>query len=222
MDKGANVNAQNDKEETPLHFAARNNNKEVVDALIKAGANINVKDKDEKTPFDLTTNEEIKTLFQKAAESPDAGLIDEPSTDSKGVQEEDAGTEKKEKQEGDAKSESDIAEKGTGVSNGSQPTGPTQNNGGQPATSAEKGTDVATGSAQPIAPIEPAQTEEQPSSFFGSLFSILMKPFSLIASFFGGVFSWLFGSDEPIQSSSESDQPVVLEPPNSSGDHDII
>ncbi|WP_353272574.1 hypothetical protein [Wolbachia endosymbiont (group A) of Urophora cardui] len=114
------------------------------------------------------------------------------------------------------------AGQGTGVSNGSQPTGPTQNNGGQPATSAEKGTDVATGSAQPIAPIEPAQTEEQPSSFFGSLFSILMKPFSLIASFFGGVFSWLFGSDEPIQSSSESDQPVVLEPPNSSGDHDII
>ncbi len=67
-----------------------------------------------------------------------------------------------------------------------------------------------------------SQTEEQPSSFFGSLFSILMKPFSLIASFFGGFFSWLFGSDEPIQSSSESDQPVVLEPPNSSGDHDII
>lgn len=81
---------------------------------------------------------------------------------------------------------------------------------------------LTTGSAQPIAPTEPAQTEEQPSSFFGSLFSILMKPFSLIASFFGGFFSWLFGSDEPIQSSSESDQPVVLESSNNSGDHDII
>ncbi len=60
----------------------------------------------------------------------------------------------------------------------------------------EKGTDVTTGSAQPVASTEPAQTEEQPSSFFGSLFSILMKPFSLVASFFGGFFSWLFGSDE--------------------------
>ncbi|MGL9779767.1 MAG: ankyrin repeat domain-containing protein, partial [Wolbachia sp.] len=43
---------------------------------------------------------------------------------------------------------------------------------------------------------EPAQTEEHSSSLFDSLFSILMKPFSLIASFFGGFFSWLFGSNE--------------------------
>ncbi|RDD35703.1 ankyrin repeat domain-containing protein [Wolbachia endosymbiont of Cylisticus convexus] len=59
-----------------------------------------------------------------------------------------------------------------------------------------------------VAPTEPAQTEEQPSSFFGSLFSILMKPFSLIGSFFGGFFSWLLGSDEP---STESEQPTVLD-----------
>ncbi|WP_250294643.1 ankyrin repeat domain-containing protein [Wolbachia endosymbiont of Oedothorax gibbosus] len=65
---------------------------------------------------------------------------------------------------------------------------------------------------------EPAQTEEQPSSFFGSLFSILMKPFSLIASFFGGFFSWLFGSDEPTQSSSESDPLVESDSPPSSSD----
>ena len=63
-------------------------------------------------------------------------------------------------------------------------------------TSAEQGTDVQDNDVGPVASTEPAQTEEQPSSFFGSLFSILMKPFSLIASFFGGFFSWLFGSDE--------------------------
>ncbi len=75
---------------------------------------------------------------------------------------------------------------------------------------------------EPVAPTEPTQTEEQPSSFFGGLFSILMKPFSLIGSFFSDFFSWLFGSDESTQSSSESDQPVVLEPPSNSGDNDII
>ncbi|MBA8756904.1 MULTISPECIES: hypothetical protein [Wolbachia] len=49
-----------------------------------------------------------------------------------------------------------------------------------------------------------------------------MKPFSLVASFFGGFFSWLFCFDEPTQSSSESDQPVVLESPSSSEGNDII
>ncbi|MDE5060927.1 MULTISPECIES: hypothetical protein [Wolbachia] len=38
--------------------------------------------------------------------------------------------------------------------------------------------------------------EEQPSSFFSSLFSIVTKPFSLIISFFSGFFSWLFGFNE--------------------------
>ncbi|WP_353274980.1 hypothetical protein [Wolbachia endosymbiont (group A) of Ennomos erosarius] len=150
-------------------LSAQNNNKEIVDALIKAKANVDIKDEDEKTPLDLTTNEEIKALFKKAAEKPDdVNPVDESSTDNEGDPEEDAGTREKEKQEGDA------------------------------------------------------QPEEQPSSFFGSLFSILIKPFSLVASFFGGFFSWLFGSDEPTQSSSESDQPVVLESPSSSEGNDII
>lgn len=95
------------EKKTPLHLAAQNNNKEIVDALIKAGANINVKDKDEKTPFDLTTNEEIKTLL-KAAEPPGDGSVDKPSTDNEENSEEDAGTREKEKQEGDAQSGSDI------------------------------------------------------------------------------------------------------------------
>lgn len=76
--------------------------------------------------------------------------------------------------------------------------------------SAEKGTDIKDEGVKAVAPIEPAQTEEQPSSFFGSLFSILMKPFSLIASFFGGFFSWLFGSNEEKidESTSQTDASV--------------
>ncbi|WP_246485332.1 hypothetical protein [Wolbachia endosymbiont of Erebia cassioides] len=45
------------------------------------------------------------------------------------------------------------------------------------------------------------------------LLNIIMKPFSLIASFFGGFFSWLFGSDEP---STEYDQ--IIAPSNSGGE----
>lgn len=116
----AQVNATDDSENTPLHWAAENNNKEIVDALIKAKANVNIKDEDGRTPFDFIINEEIKALLTNA-QNPDDGSVGGSST---------------------------------------------------------------------------SQTEEQPSSFFGSLFSILMKPFSLIASFFGGFFSWLFGSNE--------------------------
>lgn len=52
-----------------------------------------------------------------------------------------------------------------------------------------------------------SEEEEQPSSFFGNLFSIITKPFSLIISFFGGFFSWLFGSngEEADESNSQSD-----------------
>jgi len=133
---GADVNATDQDGKTPLHWAALSGKEKVVEFLLSKKADVNATDQDGKTPLDLTTNDEIIALLNKAAEDPDAGSVDEPSTDSKEDQEEDAGTEKK---EGDAKSESDIAEKGTGVSNDSQPTGPTQNNGGQPTTSAGQG-----------------------------------------------------------------------------------
>ncbi|WP_338406774.1 ankyrin repeat domain-containing protein [Wolbachia endosymbiont (group A) of Longitarsus flavicornis] len=198
--EGIDVNIEDKYEKkTPLHLAAQNNNQEIVEDLIKAGANINVKDKDEKTPLDLATDEKIKTLLQPAEES---DPVDGSSTESEGGQEEekrvgdDTELQSDNSKEGE-KTSTTSAEQGTGVSNGSQPTGSTQNKGGQTSTtSAEQGTDVQDNDVGPVASTEPAQTEEQPSSFFGSLFSILMKPFSLVASFFGGFFSWLFGSDE--------------------------
>jgi len=81
----------------------------------------------------------------------------------------------------------------------------------------DKEADVQNKGVNPVASTEPAQTEEQPSSFFGSLFSILMKPFSLIASFFGGFFSWLFGSDTD-ESTSQTD--ARYEGESSSCDYD--
>ncbi|WP_070356805.1 ankyrin repeat domain-containing protein [Wolbachia endosymbiont of Drosophila incompta] len=173
--EGIDVNIK-DKlaEQTPLHWAVVKGHKEAVEALLgKDGIDVNIEDKHGNTPFKLATDEGIKTLLQPAEKSDD-GSAGGSSTDSEGGQEE-------EKRVGDdTELQSDNSKEGEKTS----------------TTSAEQGTDVQDNDVGPVASTEPAQTEEQPSSFFGSLFSILMKPFSLIASFFGGFFSWLFGSDE--------------------------
>ncbi|GKS78887.1 hypothetical protein wHma_08940 [Wolbachia pipientis] len=173
--EGIDVNIK-DKlaEQTPLHWAVVKGHKEAVEALLgKDGIDVNIEDKHGNTPFKLATDEGIKTLLQPAEKSDD-GSAGGSSTDSEGGQEE-------EKRVGDdTELQSDNSKEGEKTS----------------TTNAERGTDVQDNDVGPVASTEPAQTEEQPSSFFGSLFSILMKPFSLIASFFGVFFSWLFGSDE--------------------------
>ncbi|WP_353280459.1 ankyrin repeat domain-containing protein [Wolbachia endosymbiont (group B) of Silvanus unidentatus] len=202
LDKGADVNAIDESEKTPLHYAAKNGHIEIVKILLAVdGIDINVKDKDEKTPFDLAKTEEIKALLKKAAEKTDDSSV---STDSKGDQEKDAGQEgnvqpvtqeqdpKEEQQEISAEEESDV--KIEAADNGHSIDITLTQNGVSPRS-------------------ESSTNEEQPSSFFSSLFGILIKPFSLIGSFFGGFFSWLFGSDEP---STESDQ--IIAPSNSGGE----
>ena len=68
--------------------------------LVSYLADVNLADKDGKTPFDLATDKEIKTLLKEAAEkTDDVNPVSEPSTDSEGDQEEDAGIREKEKQE---------------------------------------------------------------------------------------------------------------------------
>ncbi len=170
--EGIDVNIK-DKlaEQTPLHWAVVKGHKEAVEALLgKDGIDVNIEDKHGNTPFKLATDEGIKTLLQPAEKSDD-GSAGGSSTDSEGGQEE-------EKRVGDdTELQSDNSKEGEKTS----------------TTSAEQGTDVQDNDVGPVASTEPAQTEEQPSSFFGSLFSILMKPFSLIASFFGGFFHGCLG-----------------------------
>lgn len=189
----ANVNAVDKDERTPLHWAANYDRKEIVEALINAEANVNAQDKYGKTPLDLASTEEIKTLLLKPPKKIDDSIA---SKDNEVGQEEDAEQEgnaqlslqeqEEESQEISAEEESDV--KIEAADNGHLPYAePTQNR-------------VST-------------NEEQPSSFFDNLLNIIMKPFSLIASFFGGFFSWLFGSDEP---STEYDQ--IIAPSNSGGE----
>ncbi|PBD16151.1 ankyrin repeat domain-containing protein [Wolbachia endosymbiont of Drosophila subpulchrella] len=186
--EGIDVNIKDKYGEwTPLHWAVFKGHKEAVEALLgKDGIDVNIEDKHGNTPFKLATDEGIKTLLQPAEKSDD-GSAGGSSTDSEGGQEE-------EKRVGDdTELQSDNSKEGEKTS----------------TNSAEQGTDVQDNDVGPVASTEPAQTEEQPSSFFGSLFSILMKPFSLIGSFFSDFFSWLFGSNTD-ESTSQTDASVSL------------
>ena len=62
--RSANLDAQNKAGRTALMEAADTDNLENIRALLLAGARVNLKDNDGETAFDLTTDEEIKTLLK--------------------------------------------------------------------------------------------------------------------------------------------------------------
>ena len=64
IEYGADVNAQNDRGQTPLHIAFREGNVEVVRWLIQAGADLNVRDDFYNTPFHCDTGDD-KYKYEK-------------------------------------------------------------------------------------------------------------------------------------------------------------
>lgn len=69
LDKGANVNATDDKGVTALMLASRNGRHEIVKDLVERGAEINFKDKDGVTALMLASrggHREVKKLLQRA------------------------------------------------------------------------------------------------------------------------------------------------------------
>ncbi|WP_241653864.1 ankyrin repeat domain-containing protein [Wolbachia endosymbiont of Nilaparvata lugens] len=51
IEKGADINARNNNDDTPLHEAARNNNSEVAEFFMSKHADVNTKNKDDWTPL---------------------------------------------------------------------------------------------------------------------------------------------------------------------------
>ncbi|EAY13858.1 ankyrin repeat protein, putative [Trichomonas vaginalis G3] len=60
ISNGADINAKNKYELTPLHYAARDNRKETAEILISNGADINAKDKDGCTPLHYAARDNRK------------------------------------------------------------------------------------------------------------------------------------------------------------------
>jgi ankyrin repeat protein len=64
---GANVNAANQRQETPLHVAIRSANEEAAKALLQAGAAINAKNSDGETPKTLAKGTPLEALLTSYA-----------------------------------------------------------------------------------------------------------------------------------------------------------
>ncbi len=207
--EGIDVNAQDKDNRTPLHWATGRDNVEVVNVLIIKGADVNAQDKDNRTPLHFAAqnnNKEIVDALIKAGA--DVNIKDED-----GKTPLDLTTNEEIKtllQPAEESDDGSVGEPATDSEGGQEEEEEDSNQSQREQDiNGEKGADVQDNDVGPVASTEPAQTEEQPSSFFGSLFSILMKPFSLIGSFFSDFFSWLFGSNTD-ESTSQTDASVSL------------
>ena len=66
VEKGADINAQEDIGRTALMNASYNRHLKIVKFLIENGADVNIKNNDGKTALDLAKTEEIKEVLRKA------------------------------------------------------------------------------------------------------------------------------------------------------------
>ena len=63
ISKGANIEAKDLWDRTPLHLASISGNTDIVRYLVSKGANKNAKDKDGKTPYYSARKDEIRDIL---------------------------------------------------------------------------------------------------------------------------------------------------------------
>ncbi len=64
LKNGADINARDKAQQTPLHWAVQEGNKDTVEFLLQNGADRSIYDSEGKTPLDYSENEEISTLLK--------------------------------------------------------------------------------------------------------------------------------------------------------------
>ena len=66
LTRKADINAIDQDGWTPLHFAAQRGKKDIVELLLSKGSDAQIKNKKGETPIDLTQNQDVKAILQKA------------------------------------------------------------------------------------------------------------------------------------------------------------
>jgi cytohesin len=66
---GADVNARDQRQQTPLHWAAHEGNKDAAELLVQNGADRSLRDCDGKAPVDYTDNDDLSALLRADAAS---------------------------------------------------------------------------------------------------------------------------------------------------------
>ncbi len=67
IQKGANINLQDNDGNTALHLAAKENNLDAVRTLLSAGADVNIKNKKGQKPVQMSNRHPTQALIKKAA-----------------------------------------------------------------------------------------------------------------------------------------------------------
>ena len=69
IDHKANINARDIMANTPLHWAAKAGNKNLIDKLLSGGADINAKNISGHTPLDMASGSVKKLLIENGAKT---------------------------------------------------------------------------------------------------------------------------------------------------------
>jgi cytohesin len=67
LSSGADINARDEQQQTPLHWAAQEGNKDAAELLVQNGADRTVRDSAGKTPGDCTDDDDLSALLKAAA-----------------------------------------------------------------------------------------------------------------------------------------------------------
>jgi ankyrin repeat protein len=67
LGSGADIDVRDKREQTPLHWAVQEGNRDAIELLVQRGADRSIRDSDGKAPLDYTDNDDIAALLKAGA-----------------------------------------------------------------------------------------------------------------------------------------------------------